>query len=110
MRNVDAAGLNIRKDDMLYINIGALASDPTQWQQPQKFIPERFDPKSRFFLTPEGKKRNPFAFCPFLGGSRICLGKTFVEEASKITLPNLLKKFRFEITNQDNFELPFNTL
>jgi cytochrome P450 len=59
------------------------------------FIPERFDPESKYYLTPDGKKRNPFSFSPFLGGVRICLGKTFVEEVSKVTLPNLLQKFDF---------------
>ena len=37
------------------------------------FIPERFDPSSPHYLTPEGKARHPFAFCPFSGGHRICV-------------------------------------
>jgi cytochrome P450 len=61
-------------------------------------------------LTPEGKKRNPFSFSPFLGGIRICLGKTFIEEVSKVTLPNILKSFDFEMEDAKNFVHPFNNM
>ena len=76
--------------------MGNLCNDPEQWIQPESFIPERFDPKSPLFLTPDGKRRNPYSFSPFLGGSRICIGKTFIEVVSKMTLPTLLSHFVFE--------------
>lgn len=63
------------------------------WKEPEKYIPERFDPSSEYFLTPEGKKRHPMAFSPFFGGKRICLGKTFAETVSKIVGPSLLGTF-----------------
>lgn len=67
------------------------------WIEPEKFIPERFDPNSKYYLTPEGKKRNPLAFNPFTGGKRICLGKTFAEVVSKFIVTPLLWKYDFEI-------------
>jgi cytochrome P450 len=51
------------------------------------FIPERFDPSSKYYLTPSGKKRHMNSFGPFLGGKRICVGKTFAEIVSKIVTP-----------------------
>jgi cytochrome P450 len=107
---VDAAGLKIRKGDSITVAMGYLCRDPNQWIKPNEFIPERFDSKSEFYLTPKGVKRNPFAFSPFLGGMRICLGKTFVESVSKVMLPVLLTKFDFELPDAANFVLPHNNM
>ncbi len=68
------------------INFIGLHTNPEQWRSPEKFIPERFNPSSPFFLTPEGKRRHPMSYGPFLGGKRVCLGKTFAENIGKSIL------------------------
>lgn len=68
------------------INIYHLHHNPEEWITPEKFIPERFDPESPFYLTPKGTKRHPMSYGPFLGGKRICLGKTFAENMGKCML------------------------
>ena len=110
MQDVDAAGLKIRKGDAISISMAHLCRDKNQWIEPDRFIPERFDSKSEYFLTPSGGKRSPFAVSPFLGGMRICLGKTFVETVSKVTLPVLLTKFEFVLPQPETFELPYNNM
>jgi len=92
---VQAGNLLIRKGDPISINMGRMQNHPREWREPEKFIPERFDPKSAYYLTPEGKKRNTFSFSPFLGGQRVCIGKTFIEVVSKLTVPTLLTQFKF---------------
>ena len=77
--DVVAGGLHIRRGDQMWIGMSHLCNNPQEWQQPSQFIPERFDNSNSISLTPSGKKRNPYSFSPFLGGVRICLGKTFVE-------------------------------
>ena len=47
-------------------------------------------------MTPDGKRRNTYSFSPFLGGQRICIGKTFIEVVSKLTVPTLLSNFVFD--------------
>jgi len=83
-----------------------------EWIEPEKFIPERFDPQSKYYLTPTGKKRHPMSFGPFLGGKRICLGKTFAETISKIIGPTILAHFDFEFKdpNMITGEKPVNHL
>ena len=107
---MDAAGLRIRKGDSITVAMSHLCRDPEQWIRPHEFIPERFDLKSEYNLTPKGEKRNPFSFSPFLGGMRICLGKTFVESVSKVMLPVLLTKFEFELPDAEGFVLPHNNM
>ena len=70
------------------------------WIDHDKFIPERFDPNSQYYLTPKGERRPNYAFAPFLGGIRICLGKTFIEVISKLTVPTLLSNFDFEFISE----------
>ena len=74
----------IKKGQAFAIDANALHYDRTQWQKPQEFIPERFDPSSPMSLTPSGKNRHPNALSPFSGGKRVCFGKTFAETSMKI--------------------------
>lgn len=96
-------GIDLVPGDAFFINMGAIHRDPIEWQRPDDFIPERFDMKSEMSLKPDGSKRNPLAFTPFLGGQRICLGKTFAELVLKYTLPMYTHFFSFEWCNQDHY-------
>ena len=90
-----------------------LCNNPKEWIQPDRFLPERFDPDSPYYKTPNGERRNPYSFTPFLGGSRICIGKTFIETVSKLTIPVLLNEFIFELPDgvtRDKFVLPANNI
>ena len=103
----------MRKGDPFSISMFHLHNNPEEWIEPSRFIPERFDSDSPYYLTPKGTKRNPFSFSPFLGGSRICIGKTFIEAVSKLTTPILLANFTFELPEgikAETFEYPHNNL
>ena len=69
---------------------------PKEWIDPFSFIPERFDSDSKYFKRPDGTARNSLAYNPFLGGKRICLGKTFAEKTLQLILPLYLYHFDFE--------------
>ena len=110
---VQCGKLKIRKGDMLTILMSHLCNDPNEWIEPERFIPERFDTNSRYFLTPKGQRRNPYSFSPFLGGSRICIGKTFIEVVSKLTLPTLLSHFEFDFqegVDKETVQFPHNNM
>ena len=76
-------GYKLKQGHSFAIHIHYLHHNPSQWITPEEFIPERFDPTSPYYLTPDGKKRHPMSYGPFLGGRRICLGKTFGENIGK---------------------------
>ena len=66
------------------------------------FKPDRFDSNSEWYKKPDGGKRSPFAFVPFLGGTRVCLGKTFAEITLKLMIPMWLHFFDFEFVNPEH--------
>lgn len=70
--------------------------DPTEWTFPKSFIPDRFDSSSPYFLRPDHTKRHSMAFTPFLGGKRVCLGKSFAEITTRHTVPLLFYFIDFE--------------
>jgi len=89
--------------DAFFINMETIHKDVDEWQRPDEFIPERFDLHSEISKRPDGGKRNPLAFTAFLGGQRICLGKTFAELTLKYTLPMYCHFFDFEWANKDHY-------
>lgn len=63
------------------------------------FVPDRFDSNSEWSRRPDGGNRNPLTFSPFLGGKRICVGKTFAEVMIRYTVPLLYFHFDFTLVN-----------
>jgi len=101
-KDVNIAGVDMLAGDAFYVFIQYLHLDPTEWQEPKKFIPDRFDSDSPYFKTPAGGRRKPFSFSPFLGGSRVCLGKTFAELTLKFTIPLWYHAFDFELVKEEH--------
>ncbi|KAG8288514.1 hypothetical protein J6590_016639 [Homalodisca vitripennis] len=66
-RDVQLGGYTIPQGVQVVPHIHAVHMDPTLWDQPNQFRPERF-------LTPEGKVFKPDYFIPFGVGRRMCLG------------------------------------
>ena len=77
--------------------------DHKLWDQPHTFNP------FRFYDT--NKKRHPFSFAPFLGGKRICIGKTFAEIVARMTTIAFLNTdFDFEFIDKAKYDykVPYN--
>ena len=78
------------------MDIYGLHHNKKQWIDHDQFIPERFDPSSPYALTPTGEKRDTFSFLPFIGGKRVCLGKSFADLLGRTVLSSLVHAFDFE--------------
>ncbi len=63
--------------------------DPAYWDEPEKFKPERFLPGA-------GAGRPKFAYFPFGGGPRVCIGNTFALTEGTLILAALAQRFRLE--------------
>jgi cytochrome P450 len=87
--NLEIAGTPILKGQMLQLNIYQLHHNPDQWgPDHDQYIPERFLKRGGGDVH-----RSPYSFLPFLGGKRVCIGKTFAENTFMIVLPMVLKAF-----------------
>ncbi|MEJ2600611.1 MAG: cytochrome P450 [Anaerolineales bacterium] len=64
---------------------------PEYWPDPQRFDPQRFSPE-------QARLRPHYAYVPFGGGPRNCIGFAFAQVEVKIVLARLLQKFCFELT------------
>ncbi len=65
----------------------AVHRDPRWWPDPLRFRPERF-------LEPDAA-RPRFAYFPFGGGPRVCIGIHFAEAEGVLALATLLQRLRF---------------
>jgi cytochrome P450 len=63
---------------------------PEFWQHPDDFDPERFSPE-------RSRDRHGFAYFPFGGGQRQCIGKNLALLETQLTIAMLLQRFRFEL-------------
>lgn len=61
---------------------------PAYWENPDELLPERW-------MDPEAEKRRPrFAYLPFSGGPRQCIGNTFALMEGVLLLATLAQRFR----------------
>ncbi|KAJ3288023.1 hypothetical protein HK104_008366 [Borealophlyctis nickersoniae] len=78
----------IPKDTLMIVANQAIQLDPHNWEDPEKFLPERWLEKggADAFET----------FFPFSAGSRNCIGKNFAWMEMRLVIGNLLRKFNLE--------------
>lgn len=66
--------------------------NPTIWERPNAFEPERFAPE-------QAAGRHRFAFIPFGGGPRICIGAGFAMLEAQLILALMVQRFRPRLAN-----------
>lgn len=60
------------------------------YPDPEKFDPERFNPANK-------QERPAFAYFPFAGGSRLCLGEGFARLEAALVMAMVLPRFRLRL-------------
>lgn len=81
-------GYKIPKDVPVLFNLESVLKDPTLFDTPMQFNPERF-------LDADGKVFRPKEFIPFGIGRRICLGEAVAKMELFLFLTAMLKQFDF---------------
>jgi cytochrome P450 len=66
--------------------------NPNVWADPESFDPSRFEDKAR-------KERNPFAYLPFGGGPRKCIGSNMAIMQMLIIFTFLIRRYDFELVS-----------
>ena len=86
----EAAGYNIPVNSIVLMSPFVMHRDPRWFPDPERFDPERW--------TPEAKAKRPkFAYFPFGGGSRVCIGESFAWMEGVLLLAVIAQRWRFEL-------------
>nr|GMD34501.1 cytochrome P450 97B2, chloroplastic isoform X2 [Ipomoea batatas] len=86
-------GYSIPAGTDIFLSVYNLHRSPYFWDKPNEFEPERFQVRKES----EGIEGSDFAFLPFGGGPRKCVGDQFALMESTIALAMLLQKFDIEL-------------
>ncbi|XP_043839527.1 steroid 17-alpha-hydroxylase/17,20 lyase [Dromiciops gliroides] len=90
---------NIPKGTKIYINLWSIHHDPMEWNEPEKFKPERFlDKNKEQLIMPTA------SYFPFGSGPRVCIGEFLARTELLLFLAWILQRFDVEVADDD--ELP----
>jgi cytochrome P450 len=78
------------KDTLVMIHPHLIHRDPRWWDDPDRFMPERFSPEN------EAKLRK-YAYLPFGGGPRICIGNSFAMMEAVLLLATIAQHYTLEL-------------
>jgi cytochrome P450 len=88
----------IPKDATVGISPYVLHRSAKHWENPEGFDPTRFEPRAK-----EG--RHKYAYMPFGGGPRTCIGNVFALTEATIVLAMIARRFRMDLLPGHTMEL-----
>ncbi len=84
------SGHRVERDMMIAISPWVLHRHRRLWDDPERFLPERFAPE-------RVASRPRFAYLPFGGGPRICIGAAFAMAEGTLLLAAIAQHFRLRL-------------
>jgi cytochrome P450 len=95
---VDIGGYHFPKGAEFVMSPWVLHHDQKNFDDPEVFKPERWDGDLAHRLP-------RFAYFPFGGGPRVCIGNRFAMMEAKLVLAVAIQRFRFEVTPETELTL-----
>ncbi|MGB7506008.1 MAG: cytochrome P450, partial [Mycobacterium sp.] len=104
VRDIAVGGYRVEAGSLLAVGIYALHRDPTIWDDPQAFDPDRFSPE-------RSAARDRWHFVPFAGGARSCIGEHFARLETTLALATIVRSLEIR-SRDDDFpvDVPFTTV
>ncbi len=87
--DTEVGGYAIPKGGVLATSFHALHRHPDLWPDPDRFDPDRFLPEAV-------KARDPYAYLPFGGGPRSCIGNHFALLEATLGIATVVDRVRLE--------------
>jgi cytochrome P450 len=86
-------GARIRAGSKVFLSPYVVQRDPAYFPDPERFEPERF--------TEEAARERPkFAYFPFGGGPRVCIGQTLATLECALVLARTTQRVHLELTGE----------
>jgi cytochrome P450 len=96
--DIEIGPYRLPKGTFIFFSQYIVQRNPAYFPDPRAFHPERF--------TPEAKAARPrFAYFPFGGGGRQCIGESFAWMEAVLVLATLAQRWRLEIKENQRLEL-----
>jgi cytochrome P450 len=89
-QDVDIGGYHIPKDTLIWLNQWVTHRDARWFPEPERFDPTRW-------LNGADKAMTRYAYFPFGGGPRICIGNAFSELESVLLLAQIAQRYRLNL-------------
>jgi cytochrome P450 len=86
----EVAGVKIPKGANIGIIPWLIHRHRTLWDEPERFDPERFSPE-------RSQGRHRFAYLPFGGGPRVCIGMALAMTEAQLLLATLAQRFSLKL-------------
>ena len=80
-------GIAVNQGDLVGLYVFGAHRNPDIWPDPERFDPDRFLPENK-------KAQQSYAFYPFGGGPRMCIGYHFAYMEMRIAITEFLKRFK----------------
>jgi cytochrome P450 len=86
----EIGGCRIPRGALVVIGVSAIHRHPDFWPDPDRFDPDRFSNEGSI-------NRHHFAYLPFGGGPRLCIGKSFALAEAPLILAMIFQRYRLEL-------------
>ena len=83
---------------VIFMSPFATQRDPRYWSDPEFFLPERWSDEVAAAVRPK------FAFFPFGGGTRVCIGEHFAMMEGVLVLATIAQRWRLHLVPGQNIE------
>jgi len=94
MRDIEVDGCRVAAGTIAVVGIYAMHRDPTLWDNPLEFDPDRFGPQ-------RSKGRSRWQYLPFGGGPRSCVGDHFAMLEATLALATIVRRVDIRSLDRD---------
>jgi cytochrome P450 len=98
LRDVELGEYRIPAGAIVAVSQYLVHRDPRWWPEPERFAPERW-------LDGSDAERPRFAYFPFGGGGRLCIGERFAWMEAMLVLSAIAQRFRLQLLPGQRIEL-----
>ena len=104
LKDCEIAGYRVPAGATVVVSQWVMHRDPRYYEQPERFNPDRW-------LDEQAKAAPKFAYFPFGGGPRACIGASFAAMEAAIVLAAIAQRFQIRVAQGHPVEpLPTITL